>query len=52
LRLGFLDGKQGFLYHLTQAFLYRLLVDVEIENLLAATRGKTIEYNQSPLLKS
>jgi glycosyltransferase involved in cell wall biosynthesis len=52
LRLGFLDGKQGFLYHLTQAFLYRLLVDVEIENLLAATQGKLIEYKQSPLVKS
>lgn len=31
LRLGFLDGKEGFLYHFTQAFLYRLLVDVQLE---------------------
>lgn len=34
LRLGFLDGKQGFIYHFTQAFLYRLLVDIELDDLL------------------
>jgi glycosyltransferase involved in cell wall biosynthesis len=28
LRLGFLDGKQGFVFHFMQAFWYRLLVDV------------------------
>jgi glycosyltransferase involved in cell wall biosynthesis len=52
LRFGFLDGKQGFLYHLTQAFLYRLLVDVEIDNLLTATQEKKLEYKQAPLVKS
>lgn len=34
LRLGFLDGKQGFVYHFTQGFLYRLLVDINIEEIL------------------
>lgn len=34
VRLGFLDGKQGFIYHFTQAFLYRLLVDIELDDLL------------------
>lgn len=33
LRLGFLDGKQGFIYHFTQAFLYRLMVDIELDDL-------------------
>lgn len=34
IRLGFLDGKEGFLYHFTQALLYRLMVDVRIEELM------------------
>lgn len=33
LRLGFLDGKEGFVYHFTQGFLYRLLVDINIDEL-------------------
>lgn len=35
IRLGFLDGKEGFLYHFTQALLYRLVVDVRMEELEA-----------------
>jgi hypothetical protein len=35
IRLGFLDGKAGFLYHFTQALLYRLAVDVRMEELEA-----------------
>lgn len=35
IRLGFLDGKEGFLYHFTQALLYRLAVDVRMEELEA-----------------
>ena len=31
LRLGFLDGKQGFVFHFLQAFWFRLVVDVKIE---------------------
>jgi hypothetical protein len=31
VRLGFLDGKQGFVFHVLQAFWYRLLVDINIE---------------------
>jgi glycosyltransferase involved in cell wall biosynthesis len=34
LRLGFLDGKQGFLYHFLQAYWYRLVVDIKLEELL------------------
>lgn len=33
LRLGFLDGKQGFVFHVLQGFWYRLLVDVNIDEL-------------------
>lgn len=33
IRLGFLDGKEGFLYHFTQALVYRLMVDARIEEL-------------------
>jgi glycosyltransferase involved in cell wall biosynthesis len=38
LRFGFLDGKQGFIYHFTQAFLYRLLVDIELDTLLRESK--------------
>ena len=30
LRLGFLDGKEGLIYHFLQAFCYRLLVDAKL----------------------
>jgi glycosyltransferase involved in cell wall biosynthesis len=32
-RLGFLDGREGFLFHVLQAFWYRLLVDINISEL-------------------
>jgi glycosyltransferase involved in cell wall biosynthesis len=33
LRLGFLDGREGFVFHFLQAFWYRLLVDVHLDEL-------------------
>jgi hypothetical protein len=33
-RLGFLDGKEGFLYHFTQALLYRIVVDTYVDEFL------------------
>jgi glycosyltransferase involved in cell wall biosynthesis len=36
LRLGFLDGKEGFIFHVLQGFWYRLLVDVNIDELRTA----------------
>ena len=33
IRLGFLDGKEGFIFHVLQAFWYRLLVDINIDEL-------------------
>lgn len=34
LLLGFLDGKNGFLFHFLQAFWFRLVVDVRLEELM------------------
>lgn len=33
LRRGFLDGKQGFIFHFLQCFWYRLLVDIKLDDL-------------------
>lgn len=35
IRLGFLDGKEGLVFHFMQAFWYRMLVDINIEELRA-----------------
>lgn len=43
LRLGFLDGKEGFAYHFMQGFWYRCLVDLkclEAERLLIGAKTK------------
>ena len=34
IRFGFLDGKQGFIFHFLQGFWYRLLVDIHLDELL------------------
>ena len=39
LRLGFLDGKEGFIFHFMQAFWYRLLVDINRDELRRSPRG-------------
>jgi glycosyltransferase involved in cell wall biosynthesis len=36
IRMGFLDGKQGLIFHFMQAFWYRLLVDINRDELDAA----------------
>jgi glycosyltransferase involved in cell wall biosynthesis len=38
LLLGFLDGKQGLIFHFLQALWFRLVVDVRLDELLAAAR--------------
>lgn len=40
VRLGFLDGKAGFLWHFLQGWWYRTIVDVEIAKLKNARVGK------------
>jgi glycosyltransferase involved in cell wall biosynthesis len=37
VRLGFLDGKEGFIFHFMQAFWYRLLVDINRDELRNAS---------------
>ncbi|MDH3444534.1 MAG: glycosyltransferase family 2 protein, partial [Deltaproteobacteria bacterium] len=32
-RLGFLDGKEGFVFHILQGFWFRLLVDIKLDEL-------------------
>jgi glycosyltransferase involved in cell wall biosynthesis len=34
IRLGFLDGKEGFIFHFMQAFWFRLVVDIRLEEML------------------
>jgi hypothetical protein len=38
-RLGFLDGKEGFIFHFLQAYWYRLLVDINRDELVQAQPG-------------
>jgi glycosyltransferase involved in cell wall biosynthesis len=40
LRLGFLDGKQGFIFHFMQAFWYRLLVDINRDEIRSRTDAR------------
>ncbi len=40
LRLGFLDGKEGFIFHFMQAFWYRLLVDINRDELRRPARDE------------
>src|SRR5439155_16706874 len=39
LRLGFLDGKEGFVFHFLQGFWYRLLVDIHLDDLRRCERN-------------
>jgi hypothetical protein len=42
-RLGFLDGKEGLIYHLLQGFWYRFLVGAKLRELEAAMRRASSE---------
>lgn len=39
LRLGLLDGRQGFIFHFFQGFWYRMLVDIKLDELVKQYRG-------------
>jgi glycosyltransferase involved in cell wall biosynthesis len=39
IRLGFLDGKKGFIYHFLQGFWYRLLVDIKVNEIEEKSKG-------------
>ena len=38
LKLGFLDGKEGFIFHFLHGFWYPLLIDIHLEKLLEESR--------------
>lgn len=38
LRLGFLDGKEGFIFHFLQAFWFRMVVDIRLEEISRESR--------------
>lgn len=42
IRLGFLDGKQGFVFHFMQGLWYRLLVDINRDEIVAEGRGGAV----------
>lgn len=47
-RLGVLDGKQGFIFHFLQAYWYRLLVDINLDELRRPSqRGQEREATPS-----
>ena len=37
VRFGFLDGKQGAIFHFLQAFWFRLLIDIKLDEMQRAT---------------
>jgi len=43
IRLGFLDGREGFLYHLLQGFWYRFLVGAKVREIKRALRNTATE---------
>ncbi len=43
IQLGFLDGRQGFVYHVLQGFWYRFLVGAKLRELEAAVRNAANE---------
>lgn len=46
LRLGFLDGGKGFLWHFMQGFWYRLLVDIKIMEIEEKCQGDVEKIKQ------
>jgi hypothetical protein len=46
-RLGFLDGKEGAIFHFLQAFWFRLLVDINLDELSRSTGGATTQPSSS-----
>ncbi|HEY4492638.1 MAG TPA: glycosyltransferase family 2 protein, partial [Acidobacteriota bacterium] len=44
IRLGFLDGKEGFIFHFLQGCWFRLMVDIKLDELKRdAQRAKSRE---------
>ena len=47
IRLGFLDGKIGFLYHFFHAFWYRMVVDVFIFRVKFRVKKKDVNIKNA-----
>lgn len=47
IRLGILDGKQGAIFHFLQAFWFRLVVDIRLEELMRR-RAEKIQSERAP----
>lgn len=45
LKAGFLDGKEGFIWHILQGFWYRMLVDAKIYEI-----KKRFKWNKSDII--
>jgi len=43
LRAGFLDGKEGFIFHFLQAYWYRLLVDINLDEIRNLSGDKPVQ---------
>lgn len=43
LRGGFLDGKEGFIFHFLQAYWYRLLVDINLDEIRSPSGDKPVQ---------
>ena len=41
MRCGFLDGKQGAIFHFLQAFWFRLLVDIQLDDMIARSQMRS-----------
>lgn len=52
IRLGFLDGYQGFVFHFMQGYWYRLLVDVNLQEFERKLNGDTSKEKLVTLLKT
>jgi len=47
IRLGFLDGSKGFIFHFMQGFWYRLLVDAKVIEIQAKCKGDRAKIVQA-----
>ena len=47
LQLGFLDGKEGAIFHFMHAFWYRLLIDIHLDGMLSEPRPQGSGHSQS-----
>ncbi|QQO17700.1 glycosyltransferase family 2 protein [Bradyrhizobium diazoefficiens] len=47
VRLGFLDGKQGYYFHILQGFWYRTLIDAKLDEIMALAKRHGIPVSEA-----